>query len=1307
MDLYSAESKKIQTLVQDWLSHPEQELEATFGVGGVVDSTTFLNIAQRLRTKGYEPLPQDDRLSILTQNHIRLSLHGLGVLQGYCRDNVLAGKPYTAMIKDRTSSESNLDLEEYTCRIKSRREISLKTDDHRVRELIDNWNVTKKAFRLIRRWTFKGNGMRIDMSIVRSTPKKSNGDYDWSRSFQDHNLFKQAPIYEVEVELLRSEDTSTLDTAVKCFIRGIGEILRAIQKNTLLIRKSIRDRVLAGYAALNGAPSFRGPAPRALHRKNMISTITEGEPNIRTGYNVTDKADGLRCLGYCNDKGELFLIDMGMTVFRTGLRNTGCANSLVDGEWVTADKEGKAINHYLLFDIFKSPGGVEVSTLPFAVLGKEEEDSRYKELSSWIQIWTEGKTEVITKHVTEETKLQVSMKLFRFAMADEPTAIFEAASIVLNTTQIYYTDGLIFTPNTLPLPPKDEDAFKEQFKWKPSHDNTIDFLINFEKDPVTPSVDKVTIGIHPDTGETVRFKTMRLYVGSRKDIVFDDPRATILDMLPLPDKYKKKGKQNVYKPILFNPEDHPDTLANTCYRLAVVDEESREDMTTTEITNEPIQDRSVVEMRYDLTQPPGWRWIPIRVRHDKTERLQRAVSQGGPIYRTLNSENTANDTWDCIHDPITESMIRKGTDQPTPVEIAKMRGDKESLISKVYYDRTASEQDLLLVKGMRNFHNWYIKGDILYESVLRDGGKGPGGKTLIDFACGKGADINNWRFGRAAFVLGVDMAGDNIIDPGNGVYKRYLNTLIKYGRSTTPLMVFAIGDSSKPIITGEAGATPEERDILRSVFGQPPEGPVPKLISTEASSMLKGGANVGVCMFAIHYFFKDKDTLDGFIKNVSDCIAPGGYFIGCCFDGDRVFNLLRSVEAGQSRLGMNGETKLWSIRKEYERDELTDSDESVGLAIDVEFITIGTEHREYLVPFRLLKRKMAEIGFELLTTDETKAIKLRNSTATFEESFAMAEKAGKKFEMASVVREFSFLNRWFIFKRRAMSQVEAEEELQEAADEVNRVEREAQEVEEEEGRAASIAPREGAEAEAMEAVAKGIEEKPEPTVEAPFRLPGPEDKLDPAQVYRFGMSAALQDTLRLGDKEKGAARWISPSALFPIRDPGEAGVEYPSIAHFMAGMQLKFGGRAPDLAKELFSTTGKIHQAAEGARRLKSGRGGKLSEKDYYESIKDEAIAIKNALSPSALRPYKIKMDESEWNKHKDELLRNALKQRWDRDKRFHTIVEKARTLKKYLLYYTSNTGGGEMSGVLRENGTIDGENKMGRYIMEIAGFRL
>ena len=49
MDLTSEQSKLINKFVQDWFKDKKLELETTFGVGGVVDSTTFLQIAQRLR----------------------------------------------------------------------------------------------------------------------------------------------------------------------------------------------------------------------------------------------------------------------------------------------------------------------------------------------------------------------------------------------------------------------------------------------------------------------------------------------------------------------------------------------------------------------------------------------------------------------------------------------------------------------------------------------------------------------------------------------------------------------------------------------------------------------------------------------------------------------------------------------------------------------------------------------------------------------------------------------------------------------------------------------------------------------------------------------------------------------------------------------------------------------------------------------------------------------------------------------------------------------------------------------------------
>jgi len=1287
MELYAAESAKIKTLVQDWLDHPEHELEATFGAGGVVDATTFLAIAQRLRTKGYEPLPQDDRLSILTQKNIRLSLQGLGVLQSYCRDDRLDGKPFTALIKDRSSAEANLDLEEYNCRIKSRREIPLSQSDPLVSEIINNWTQVDKAYRLIKRWTFRGNGVRIDMSIVRSTPKDSRGQFRWARRFTDLNIFKQPASYEVEVELLRDGDTATIENASRSLIRGIGEILRAIQKNTLLIRKSVRDRVMSEYIELNGSDRFRGVAPVTLEKANMSSEIEDGKPNIRTGYNVTDKADGLRALGFCDRNGEMFLIDMGMNVYRTGLKSEACAKTLVDGEWVTRSKAGKAINHFLVFDIYKQLGGEDVGSAPFVVLGAEaaSKEHRWKMLQEWIKAWQTGEEIVNRSVVTPATHLQVALKRFLFADAENPRSVFLACAQMLDSPHIYNTDGLILTPNGRPLPARSGETFFEQFKWKPARDNTIDFLASFEKSEDISTLDKVVTGVHPISGETVQYKILRLYVGSSKDQAYENPRTTVLDMLPLPDP-RQSGKQ-VYKPILFAPEEFPDTMANTCYRAIEVDPETGEEYVMTEDTHEPIQDNSIVEMRYEPHQEAGWRWVPMRVRHDKTERLQRKQ-----IARTLNSEKVANSVWNSIHDPITESMIRSGAEEPTEAEVAALSSTRAKEIGAVYYQRSAKGEDLAIVRGLRDFHNKYVKEDIIYRTILLDGGRGSGGKKLIDFACGKGGDLQKWRRGRVGFVLGVDNAGDNILNASNGAYRRYLDTLVNNRRDRVAPMIFSIvKTSSDPLITGEAGVNGEERDILRTVFGRvAPEGPVPKMVMENGTRLLASGADAGVVMFALHYFFESAESVNGLLKNIGDCVKEGGYFAGCCFDGERVFNMLRGVETGESKVGMEGDVPLWTIKKSYAADELLDDESSVGLAIDVDFISIGTEHREYLVNFNYLVRRLKEIGFELLNEEELRTVGLRKSTNMFEESYEMAAAAKKNYQMSDAVKEFSFLNRWFIFKKRGVSAADAVA----AVAAVAAVPAAAPE----EDLRTSIEPR-GEKEEAVIAAAAAS------AMRAPVnQLPGKNAVFAASAIFLFGPAVALQDTLKMGDA--GAGRWLALNAPFAIRDT-ETGVEYPSMEHYIFGMIVKYGGKNATVSANLFGSNGSIHQKFESERRLKTGTGGKLSDTDYYALLKDESAAVKKAMMPSELRAYGVKIAEADWLAQKDRVLREGLTQRWERDARFRRVVEEAREKSKYLLYYIGPSGTGELSGVRRANdGRIEGENKIGRIIMELAGFR-
>lgn len=1058
MDLTADQFNRIKKYIQDWVVDDRLELETTFGSKGVVDSTTFLQIAQRLRAKGYDTRAQEDRLNIITPQHIRYTLEGLGILQAYCKDDTLDKKGFTVMRKDRAFGESNLDVEEYGVRFKVRREEILPRNDPTVTAMMKQWKRQKKAFRLMRRWSFVGKGVQIDLSMVRQTPsvprtESGGGGYQWGTTFLERNVLQELPRYEVEVELLRNEHTATPELALKALISGVGEVLRAIQKNSLLIRKSVADRVRGEYHALIGGSKFRGVGPVTLEKKNMVRESLDDTPNIRSGYNVTDKADGARAMGFVNGEGELFLVDQSQNVYRTGLVNKDCRESLVDGEWVTQTKDHNPIHHFLLFDIYYQAEGVKVSSLPFAAFKEAEgvldegAETRYNALKGWFTEWEKG-VALKAKGVTDGTRLLIALKDFHFAPQGD-TIFTMGCSTILDTPRIYHTDGLILTSNRAPLPDGLGVRFEHQFKWKPATENTVDFLVDFEKDLEFPTLDKIHTTEHPVTKKFIQYKTMRLYVGGSKSKEEANPRETILYQR-ITEEERGRKRQSQYRAVLFHPMDFPDAMANQCYVSMETDPETQEEYVMTEGTKEPIQHHSIVEMRYDPSREPGWRWIPSRIRHDKTERLLRAkavaletkepIKYGG----MMNDEGVANSVWASIHDPVTESMIRSGTEHPTDAEWKAMMPAEEKKeeaaagvgagagIGVKYYERKAPQDNMALIRGLQDFHNQYIKKEILLGRTLTGFNK-----NLLDVACGKGGDIYKWISGHARRVVGIDTAADNIMNPVDGAYRRYMDVIKEGYIRTPPKMVFVVGNSSRSIVDGGAAATPEDRDILRSIFGRAePEGAIPPYVQQQFAGALRGGVDVAACMFALHYFFENKPTLDGLLDNLANTVKIGGHFIGCCFDGQTVFDMLRGLRRGQSKMGMENEVPIWSITKEYDADSLTDEDDAIGMPIDVNFISIGMTHREYLVPFRLLQNKLAAIGFRLLTPSELTEMNLAQSTSTFDVSYRMARDsestrgkpvkpgAGERFFMSDAVKEFSFLNRWFIFKRAGLTEAE-------------------------------------------------------------------------------------------------------------------------------------------------------------------------------------------------------------------------------------------------------------------------------------------
>lgn len=1297
MELYSAEAKAIQSQVSEWLKNSEFELETTFGPDGLVSQTTFLAVAKRLRAKGYTSLPQEDRLTITTRDNVRFTLSSLGIIQEYCRDDLLAGTSFTAMIKDRATPVSNVDLEEYDVRIKSRREIPMGHDDATVKKILEEWPRVQKAFRMIRRWSFEIEGLRFDLSIVRSTkklPKRNgaaNGDYRWQSKFRDQDIMQTKPTYEIEVELLRLEG-DTPEKAMKRLVKGAGEVLRGIQKSSILIRKSTVKSVLTAYKEVVGSELFRGPALRPLMKKNFMKEGEQGEGNIRDGYNVTDKADGLRCLGFCNAKGELFMIDMTMrNVYRTGLQNPNCRLSLVDGEWVTTTKDKEATNQFLLFDIFYATDKKDVSQLPFQSQTADKEiEGRYGQLKAWTTTWNkEADLKAVVPGVTAASRIQVSMKDYKFGRAGDDS-IFKAAARVLDTARAYYTDGLIFTSNTAPLPRKPFATFFEQFKWKPAKDNTIDFLVKTEKAAGSKFKDKVTVGTHPETGETVTYKTLRLFVGSRNE----NYRGIILEKQELPDKEEVlRGRGGTYKPTLFLPTDYADAMASVCHLEVQTDNDTGETYVKTE-DEEPIQSMTIVEMAYDVKGKPGWRWKPLRLRMDKTERLET-----GHLDRTLNSERTANDTWNTYYDSITYSMVRTGNEMPSEEEQAGMNqiSDEIKIASKHYFDRGKTPaDDQILTRSMRDFHNKWIKEQILYRVGL-----GGGDKKLFDMACGVGSDLQIWRRKKVSFVLGVDYCAENISCKTDSIYKRYVETLAKSGgREQNPDMVFVNADSTKNYVSGEAGTTDPEKNILRAVLGRVnPTAPVGEYVE-ELKSPLKSGADCMSCIFALHYFLETPEMFNGFLKNVAENLKVGGYFIGCCFDGGRVFELLRDVEKGAPKSGVEKNATIWTITKQYDEDDMPEGEASIGLAIDVNFVTIGETHKEYLVSFPFLVESMKSIGCELLGPADLKEMRLENSTNMFGESWEMAKTAGRHYDMLKGVKDFSFLNRWFIFKRKSQA---GPMSVANGNSGLNALKANAE---------ASVRRPNLAQAPPTEEEAEEVAEAPVPVpslaatraARAATVAPAAKTKTYvPSELFQFYPKAAEKDILGISDKSAG--QWLSPTAPFPI-DDYETDTKYPSLNHYIVAMRWKLASTTPEVATTLLGTEGTIHQQFNRVRLLETEGGKKpLPDRRDKDLLELEAAEVRKAFLPSTFKKYKSTFDEAKWATVKDDVLRDGVTQRWENDARFRKIIEAARDKGKTLLYYTPGGNSTNLGGVRRNSGEIEGDNKMGKIMMELAGF--
>ena len=1025
----------------------ELELEVRFNRGKKVTQIQYENTIKRLLNKGFElkePIHLlrigleylDEKTGSYKQSSIRVELEGLTNISEYCRsdnlntDENMSSIKFTQKNNYKSPTQGYIDPIDYNnfgFRIAFQTESNLDLTHPLTRNIVSQWNNSKKTFRYItrHRMIHPDFPVNIDLSIVKES-KRRGYRYIPEYTFRASGVLDSYEVYEIEIEIDngRVGIGTEYDTHEKLNIilkKAIKFILSGLQDTNYPVSYDEQNMVAHEYNKLLWGDKDKPTDRIKLHNKNFVGpssltlqlqNISEPDednmiPNIRTNYTVTDKADGDRKMLYIANNGKIYLIDTNMNIQFTGVisKRNEYYNTLIDGEHILHNKHNDYINLFACFDIYYI-NGKDIRSNQFTA-GNDDLKSKPR-----LTIMGDVIKNLNIQSVLRDGNPSLRIVVKSFYSSSEANSIFVGCNTILkkNLDGVFeYTiDGLIFTPALLGVGANIDNIVGKPLKktwpycikWKPEKDNTIDFLVMKKKN--TSGQDYVGNIFEDGTNlststQILQYKTLILHVGFNEKIHgYVNPCQNVID-----DNIQSSSlveDNDDYRPMQFYPTNPEDKQAGIC-NIVLKSGKNREKVMLTE-NNEVIEENMIVEFRYEMNKENHWKWVPLRVRYDKTADLRNGSKNYG------NAFHVANSNWHTIHNPITEQMITTGKDIP------EVLTDDD-----IYYNRVSKKT---YTQGLRNFHNLYVKRKLIM-SVSKRGG------TLIDFSVGKGGDIPKWIAAKLKFVFGIDISRDNIENRLDGACARYLNNRKKFERMFRAL--FVVGNSSVNIRNTDAIFSDKSKQITKAVFGSGAKD-VKQLGKTVYDNFGVGsnGFDVGSVQFAIHYMFENQLTLQNFLRNVSECIKVDGYFIGTCYDGETIFNYLKTKSRQESIIKTCESKKIWEVIKDYDYEEFNPDHTSVGYAIDVFQETINKTFKEYLVNYEYLKRLMEDYGFAELTDKECQTIGLKSSSALFDKLFdEMTEENvryknakklyGDAINMTDLEKQISFLNRYFIFKK--------------------------------------------------------------------------------------------------------------------------------------------------------------------------------------------------------------------------------------------------------------------------------------------------
>jgi len=826
-------------------------------------------------------------------------------------------------------------------------------------------------------------------------------------------LVSSPVIYEAEIDL--SLEKKIVENAVTKKMLGLifstlSSVLGTLQGSNILLSPNDETKILDEYKKLvygekmNIHQDLYAMQSKSLELIPFIETL----PNQ---YSVTDKADGDRHFLFCHSN-KVYLISNNLTVRQIKAHNVeNFNNTILDGEVIIHNNK----QIFLAFDILFDRGvdvrsEVNLSTRYLKLKSVIEGLSNIK--YSWINIEIPENFSIenqikhhevnMDKHYNslikeienKDSQYVISLKYFIFASGGNKSEIYSYALAMWNKYTLEYKlpyslDGLIFTPLKQKYTRNLDEIKYQIYKWKPKEKNSIDLYIEFERDIKTNEILTVF-----DNSEIEQVNEEFDDAQEQRDALYQIVKLCV---------GRVNSSTNLEIPVPFKASQE----LNIAY-LYLKDGKIPRD-----IEGNLIQDKTVVEFTYDVSEnrDPKKKWIPLRTRFDKTERVQKYKRGYG------NNEKIAESIWQSmnLHIDMTDfSLLGDVNTYNDHVTMLRSKLTAKDIAiyraSDVYYSKKTN-----LGKTFRAFHN-FVKSQYIYNycSVTQD-------KKLdvFDIGIGQGGEFSKYFHARVKSITGIDADAEGLFSSGSeSAIGRLMNL-----KKTTPNF--------------------PPTDLVHASFGislMDPEQQYTGLLNmTEQNKKLINKINskkydVMLAMFSIHYLFKDDTTINMMINNFK-LLKKDGYFLACLFDGDLLDQKFKSLgdnpiieeyyttESGEKEL-------LFSIKALYDTKQKNLNKN--GLAISYftsTFMNSSAEYVEYLVTPEHLINTMKRANLELVETESFQNIYAMSKDFLMEGINYDAGKATQKYlfdvreyynmnvSINKAAFEMTRLNRFYVFKK--------------------------------------------------------------------------------------------------------------------------------------------------------------------------------------------------------------------------------------------------------------------------------------------------